>query len=170
MAIKDTCSSKVLNSPSDLEVLTIDVGLPVSLTICTAYIPPNCSKNYTDNFIQYFDALGETNRLVVVGDFNCPDICWSTLTSTSPFSSQLCDIVFKHNLLQVVSGSTHVKGNLLDLVLTDTENLIGNMQIKDLKEKSDHFMLTFDIRVQSLPQIHSSLETKLTGCLSATTS
>ena len=30
---------------------------------------------------------------IIVGDFNLPDICWSTLSGTSPFSNSLCDLV-----------------------------------------------------------------------------
>ena len=49
--------------------------------------------------------------MLVVGDFNCPDIDWPTFSGVSPASSALCDFVF---IIQVIESPTHTKGNILD--------------------------------------------------------
>ena len=32
--------------------------------------------------------------IVIMGDFNTPDVDWSTLSASSEFSSKLCDLEF----------------------------------------------------------------------------
>ena len=83
-----------------------------------------------------------------MGDFNLPDICWSTLTGTSPFSNSFCDFVYEMNLSQLVIDSTHVKGNILDLVLTNAENFIYDLFIADSLPliPSDHCTVSFKIK------------------------
>ena len=46
--------------------------------------------------------------------------------------------------------STHKKGNILDVLLTNSENFISNIQIKSNCEicKSDHYAITFDIMLK----------------------
>ena len=56
-----------------------------------------------------------------------PGISWSTLTGHSPFSNALCDLAFRHNLLQLVDFPTHSKGNTLDMVFANSENLVFNL-------------------------------------------
>ena len=62
--------------------------------------------------------------LVIVGDFNLPDICWSTPSGTSPFSNSLCNLVYEYNLTQLVSCPTHIKDITLDLVIISAESNI----------------------------------------------
>ena len=84
-------------------------------------------------------------------DFNLLDINWSTLsgcssrtkfiprlgprtnstittaTFHSPASSLFCDCVFDCNLCQLVTYPTHIKGNILDLVLTTNDEAITSV-------------------------------------------
>ena len=41
--------------------------------------------------------------VILLGDFNCPDINWSTMSATSPFSLALCNVMFCLNYVQIVS-------------------------------------------------------------------
>ena len=150
IAIKDCLPSRLLRSPSDLEVLSIAVGVPVCVTVCVAYVPPGCSTVYAASFLEYIDTLCSTQHLILVGDFNCPDICWPTLSSTASFSPELCDVVFKHNLSQVVHCPTHIKGNTLDVVITDVDDSIHNLHTKLYPEKSDHYLILFDVSLRYL--------------------
>ena len=93
-----------------------------------------------------------------VGDFNLPNICWSTLTGTSPFSISFCDFVYEMNLSQLVMDSTHVKGNILDLVLTNAENFIYDLFIADSLPliPSDHCTVSFKIKYALPPSQRTS--------------
>lgn len=66
---------------------------------------------------------GASCKLVIVGDFNYPDISWHSLTGDSVASKLFCDVVFDGNLSQLVNVPTHAWGNILDLVLTNDEDL-----------------------------------------------
>ena len=57
--------------------------------------------------------------IIITGDFNLPDINWDTLSATSTSSSAFCDFIFDSLLTQLVDLPTHVKGNILDLVLSN---------------------------------------------------
>ena len=84
----------------------------------------------------------------MMGDFNCPDIQWSTLSSTSPLSSALCDFVFAHNVYQAVEFPTHTMGNVLDLVLTNSADLLTNVTVSS-EVPSDHFCIKLDVNLPS---------------------
>jgi len=83
-----------------------------------------------------------------MGDFNMPDINWLTLSGHSGFSNQLCDLVFEFNLSQLVDQSTHICGNILDLVLTNCHDHIGSLIVHSHGPhivSSDHYLISFNI-------------------------
>ena len=82
------------------------------------YLPPGsgCDKlltvvHHLSDILMDDNHLSNSNDIIVVGDFNLPDIDWDTLGSTSYTSEMFCDFVFNNNLLQLVDQSTHTKGN-----------------------------------------------------------
>ena len=111
-AIKSSKSFQVLPTPS-VEVLTISVGSTSPTVYCLAYIPPNASAEYRQEFLDYLESLNISSNL---GDFNLIDINWNSLSGQSPFSSKFCDVTFDLNLFQLVEESTHIAGNILDLM------------------------------------------------------
>ena len=68
-----------------------------------------------------YSIVSTMENVILVGDYNMPDICWSSLTGTSTFSNSFCDFVFEMSLSQLVMEATHIKGNILDLVLTNVK-------------------------------------------------
>ena len=119
-------SSTLSHSPADLEVITIKVGTQKSIiTVCAVYVPPNIGDNYQNVLLSYLTEMVSTSdHIIIVGDFNMPDICWSSLSGSTSFSNSFCDFVFKHNLTQLMTTPTHEKGNVLDLVLTNVDDVI----------------------------------------------
>ena len=59
----------------------------------------------------------------------------------------LCDL----NLTQLVTQSTHVKGNTLDLVITDLEDSVTNLDVVTCNSCSDHYHVFFSI-LSGIPQ------------------
>ena len=86
---------------------------------------------------------------IILGDFNVPDINWDRLTSTSFQSSSLCDLIFKITLIQLIHHPTHNKGNILNLLITNIDNHISNIQIDPNTQflSSGHFIITFDFNL-----------------------
>ena len=85
-----------------------------------------------------------------MGDFNFPDINWSSLTGHSRTSTLFCDFMFDNNLTQHVDCPTHTRGNILDLVLTANDELVDNLVVFNPNHsiRSDHLMISFKLLFQ----------------------
>ena len=82
--------------------------------------PPTSGDNYFIHLIAYLkDFAAHEESFIIVGDFNFPDICWDSLSGATFCSKLLCDFVFEYNLLQQIDCPTRVKGNTLDILLTN---------------------------------------------------
>ena len=112
-----------------LEMLCFDVYGYTSTDlyrVFAVYRPPESSYIYTD--IDHVDYIQQvlhkielfTNRrgpAIVIGDFNCPNIDWSTMTA--PFGgaqSILCDFCISNSYVQLVNEATR-GDHILDIVL-----------------------------------------------------
>ncbi|GMT26139.1 hypothetical protein PFISCL1PPCAC_17436, partial [Pristionchus fissidentatus] len=82
---------------------------------------------------------------IFTGDFNYPEIDWSTLSS--PVHSDLLDFVSDHNLSQFVSFPTRHQ-NILDLVFCN-KDIIHN--ISPSIPLSDHLSVVFDLQIPPPP-------------------
>ena len=84
--------------------------------------------------------------MVIVGDFNLPDISWSTLSGQSPPSTAFCDLVFWYNLTQFVDFPTHSMGNILDLVLSSSDKMVRNLsRVSSQLLSSDYSIISFEM-------------------------
>ena len=71
---------------------------------------------------------------------------WSSFNGNSPQSDALCDLVYRHNLLQIVDFPTHLKGGILDLIFTNSEHLVANTtSFSSPFLLSDHFPISFSL-------------------------
>ena len=84
---------------------------------------------------------------IIVGDFNLPDIQWDTLSSASSSSNAFCDFVFDNSLTQLIDQPTHIKGNILDLILCNSCDCVTNIILASDNNwiSSDHFAVTFHL-------------------------
>ena len=121
IAISDTIISQQLPSPSNLELLLVRINLHHPITIYLVYNPPNISAQYSQELINFLQLLStDSLPVILMGDFNVPDINWSTLVGSTHFSNQFCDLVFDLDLSQLMDSPTHKQGNVFDLVITNT--------------------------------------------------
>ena len=137
-------------SNNALEILTVRLNLSKSVTLSCVYIPPNPSDSYMHDLISNLTWLcypvQPINRhYIITGDFNLPDTNWDTLSTTSSSSSAFCDFIFNNSLTQLIDQPTHVKGNILDHVLSNSDELVTNLTISSNNSwiSSDHFVITF---------------------------
>ena len=67
------------------------------------------------------------------------------------FSKTFCEFVYKHNLTQLVTFPTYVKGNVLDLILTNAEDAIYDLNMNPAHPLmfSDHFLISFCMKYQT---------------------
>ena len=118
LAVNNTLPSKILPSPSNLELVTVKIYFKFPIILCLIYNPQNSDSTYFFNLLDYLNNLITlNNKVILLGDFNLPDINWDSLTGQFLSSNLFCDIVYKFNLTQFVNLPTHIHGNILDLVL-----------------------------------------------------
>ena len=100
LAVRSGISCQLIDSPSELEILCVKLNYSQPVVCCLIYIPPN-SLSVTQ-YENLFNFLNSTNigsiNLIVLGDFNTPDIDWNTLSGVSSVSRQFCDLIFDSNL------------------------------------------------------------------------
>ena len=117
VAVVSSLSCYEVASPPYLEVISVKIG---HILLCTVYITPNIDTSSLINLLSYLaDLSTSSEHLVIVGDFNAPDIEWSSLTGTQSHSNLICDFVFHANLTQAVFEPTHTEGHILDIVLAN---------------------------------------------------
>ena len=108
IAISNALHSHSINITTSSELLAVKIESTLSLYCCCIYTPPNSPPDiYHDIFTsisQYFI----NNPVLLLGDFNLPDICWSSLSSSSPSGSTVCDYLFDLNLSQIITEPTSI--------------------------------------------------------------
>ena len=111
VATKNSLTSSIIVSPSELKVVSVKIGLGNDLALCCVYVPPESSASYVTSLVHFLTYLASSsNKCIIVGDFNFPDIDWPTLMGTSIPSNCFCNFVFDSNLTQHISEPTHLKG------------------------------------------------------------
>ena len=149
IAVSNSVASSMLPSPPELEIITVKFRInQFEAVICNCYIPPNTADTLFVTLLRYLsNLLSNHNRVIITGDFNLPDINWSSLSGHSYTSNTFCDFVYDNNLFQLVDTPTHVGGNLLDLVLTSDTQLIDDLCVLEPAGsfRSDHLMITFNL-------------------------
>ena len=118
-------------------------------------LEPNVITGCRDHFVSIARGLILSDapmKLVIVGDFNLPDVNWETYLGSSEYSQTILNYFDSHNLIQNVMEPTHRSGNILDLVFAadDTAVTVANVNLI-----SDHYPITFDL-VLELPVIRGS--------------
>ena len=84
------------------------------------------------------------NAIIIIGDLNYPNIDWETSIGDKK-SETFLQAVNDKFLNQCIDFSTHIKGNILDVILTDIPNNIHNIEDIGRIGNSDHVMILCDI-------------------------
>ncbi|GAB0205257.1 hypothetical protein GRJ2_002991300 [Grus japonensis] len=125
------------------------------IIVGVCYRPPDQEDRADEAFCRQIGAASCSQALVLMENFSHPDICWRGNTAGHKQSRKFLECTDDNVLLQAIEESMR-RGTTLDLVLTNKEGLVGNMNLK-LKGSlgcSDHKMVEFKIlwaarRVQS---------------------
>ncbi|KAK4824521.1 hypothetical protein QYF61_016101 [Mycteria americana] len=115
------------------------------IVVGVCYRPPNQDEE-TDEL--FYKQLGEASRslaLVLVGDFNMPDVCWKYNTAERKQSRRFLERVADNFLMQLVSEPTR-EGAPLDLLFTNREGLVSHVMVGVCLGQSDHEMIEFLMR------------------------
>lgn len=95
------------------------------------------------------------DALVLLEDFNCPDVCWESSTVSCRQSRRLQECM-EDNFLTLVINSPAREDALLDLFVTNTRQLIGNIKVRGNLHCSDHAWVKSAI-LRSMGQVRVKL-------------
>ena len=82
--------------------------------------------------------------LVLMGDINFPDICWEYNLAQKKQSRRFLECMEDNFLMQLLREPTRGAA-LLDLLFTDREGLVGDVEVRGCLGRSDHNMVEFSI-------------------------
>ena len=121
------------------------------LLIGVCYRSPNAAITGPDNDQKLLDTLTEVyNRpLLLMGDFNYPDIDWSTSIGGSVTSQRFVDGVEDGFLTQHVLDGT-CNGAVLDLVISSEPEMIDVVSVLDKFSSSDHNLLQWEVKLSPI--------------------
>ncbi|PKU44762.1 glycerol kinase [Limosa lapponica baueri] len=89
--------------------------------------PPDQDGEADEASYSQLKAASQSQALVLMGDFNHPDICWEGYTARHVQSRRFLQCIDDNFLTQVVEKPTR-RGVLLDLVLTNKEGLVEDVK------------------------------------------
>ena len=148
-------SSKLIKLNCLAEVLSIELKFPNNTKICisTVYRVSKLKAQNYEALDLYFTTLIKTkkySKLYIVGDFNFPDLTptnWETGLTDSLLEQSFITLFSNLDLTQCIKEPTHIKGNTLDLLLTNNTHSLSDILVKPEQSicDSDHFLITFSI-------------------------
>ena len=154
LAVRCDIPCQLIDSPSELEIVCVKLNYSQPIVCCLTYMPPNSSITHYENLFSFLNNANiSSTNLILLGDFNIPDIDWNTLSGVSPVSQQFCDLIFDSALSQLINCPTHIHGNILDLLLTNSEDVIQCITV-DPQSSSllpDYYSITFKIAFSKPP-------------------
>jgi len=106
------------------------------------YRPPDQEEEFDEAFYRQLQAASQSQALVLLGDFNHPDISWEDHAARQDKSRRFLQSINGNFLMQVLEEPTR-KGALLDFTLTNKEGLVEDVKAGGRLGCSDHEMVEF---------------------------
>ncbi|KAK4824398.1 hypothetical protein QYF61_014058 [Mycteria americana] len=114
------------------------------IVVGICYRPPSQDEEADEIFHKQLGEVSRSLALVLVGDFNLPDVCWKYNTAERKQSRRFLERVEDNFLTQLVREPTR-EGAPLDLLLVNREGLVGDVMVGGHLGCSDHNMIEFSI-------------------------
>jgi hypothetical protein len=115
------------------------------LNIILAFRPPSLSATNTAELCEILRRLKDNS--ILIGDINMPGIDWLEGRSDTK-GKELLKTTIEEGLYQFVNFPTHIKGNVLDLVITNCHEKILVILDAGRLGKSDHCMLNITVETR----------------------
>ena len=107
---------------------------------------------FIEEFELFLDDYISTNvNSVIIGDINVHYDVKSDLNT-----QRMCDILNIRNLFQLCDKPTHVKGHILDWLITSDSSFFSNLKIADMAI-SDHFTVSFNLNIPKPPVVKKTI-------------
>ncbi len=119
------------------------------VTFYLVYRSPNATEENMNKLIELVKTVEKDS--VLIGDFNLPEVDWE-MGETTRRSRDLVEVLDDQLLVQMVDFPTHIKGNVLDLVLTNIPERVTEINDNGRLGSSDHTMLMVSVQVGRVQQ------------------
>ncbi|TRZ10607.1 hypothetical protein HGM15179_016504 [Zosterops borbonicus] len=116
----------------------------VDIVLGVCYRPPNQEEEVDNLFYKQLETVSGTSALVLVGDFNLPDICWELNTAEKRQSRKFLECMDDNFLSQLVGEPTRGE-TMLDLLFTNRDGLVEDVVVGGRLGQSDHEIIEFSI-------------------------
>ena len=139
-------TSRTVETGANNETLWVEVinGRDRLLIGCI-YRPPSLSREETNSIFQEISAAAtRCKNVYIMGDFNYRNIDWVNNVGDNE-AEQFIEVINDSFLRQLVNVPTR-GNNILDLVLTDREDLVNNLEVGGRLGNSDHEEIRFNIK------------------------
>lgn len=107
-----------------------------NILLGVVYRPPNLDRINSRIIYEEISKAARTSNVCIMGDFNFRNINWQNLTGDYE-SEEFLEVVQDNFLFQHVLEGTR-GNNILDLVFSNRENLIENLEVGETLGNSDH--------------------------------
>jgi len=113
------------------------------LEILLIYRPPKPDKKNLDELTKLVREAG--SNTIIIGDLNLPGVDWEE-GDCGNLEKDLVAALDKGMFEQLVSFPTHLKGNILDVVLSNNPEKVSEVTDQGRVGRSDHVMLQVEVR------------------------
>ena len=109
------------------------------------------NHNRVDQYLRNIRRRRNVHGLFLVGDLNMPNIDWEQCISGDRTEQLFLDTFSDLALSQVINHTTHRKGNILDVILSDKPDLISNINVDSDSGicGSDHYSVHFKLKLNT---------------------
>ncbi len=117
---------------------------------------PSTNNDNTQHLCNLLQEVDEINpsHLLIVGDFNFPEVDWSNYYSNAPqnhrshiFINKILDVFLYQHITEYTRYREGQNPSLPDLILTNEEGMVNDIQYVSPLGKSDHVCLVFNINM-----------------------
>lgn len=131
------------------EIVALDLVITLNekLRVVLVYFPPKCSSDckFTEALCcELIHLCGVEGKIILLGDFNFPNIDWRNLTGKNTADKVFLDFSFESKLFQVVDFPSR-GNNFLDLIFASERQLVNNVVKEASFSTSDHSAISFSI-------------------------
>ena len=140
------------------------------LIVGCVYRSPNAERENLNNLKEIFQIIKEAkySHKLVIGDFNFRDIDWTnvcTYVSEEHIASQFLECVRDTYFFQHVKQPTRIReGNeptVLDLIFSNEEEMVSNLNYLSGLGRSDHLVLAFKFNCYNTQEPNTSTRQRL---------
>ena len=144
---------KLNNLTCRAEALTVELSLPNKKKICvsTLYRVGTLGRDNFNRIKQYYNSIFASKKYkhaYIIGDFSLESVNWENNSSSDNTHSLFLDLFNNLGLAQLITCPTHRHGNILDILLYDSPDMIENLAILEpgCFVQSDHSPITFTVK------------------------